>query len=150
MAKAAELGRETLAFHRLYHEKISRRLYAAHSEWVPQAEFLTLCIVAEKEGLSMNELTRRTASSKQRLTVLVNQLEEKGYLRRERSESDRRITRLFLTGKSRALMADAQKQTESALDEVFSQMDASIVSEYLSAIRTLNAVLDKMPSGAGQ
>lgn len=144
--RETELGKETLEFHRLYHEKISRRLRTVHIGSMPQAEFLTLCIVAQSEGMSMNELAQRSASHKQRLTVLVNRLEEKGYLRRERSSADRRVVRLFLTGQAHSLMADAQRQTEQDLARVFTQLDDSTMAEYLDALRRLNAVLNRFPA----
>ena len=51
-----QLSREMLIFHRLYSEKISRRIRAIHVGALSQAEFLLLAIVLEHDGVQMSEL----------------------------------------------------------------------------------------------
>ena len=51
----------------------------------------------------MNTLAERVQRSVSTVTVLVDKLEENGYLQRRRSESDRRVTLVSLTEPGRSL-----------------------------------------------
>lgn len=143
------LSREMLIFHRLYNEKVSRRIRAIHVESLSQAEFLLLAIVLENGGVAMSELVTRSTMKKQQVNRMVNQLEEKGLLVRKRSESNRRTVYLIPTDAASALQHQVSGEIEAALADQFDKLNTQIAEEYLQAIQTINSILEKFPAGQG-
>ena len=143
-----QLGQQMLIFHRLYNEKVSRRIRAIHVEAISQSEFLLLAIVLENGGVPMAELVTRSNMKKQQVSRMVNQLEEKGLLTRKRCEANRRTLLLAPTEAALTLQKQVTEEIESELASVFGQLDASISEEYLKAIQTINDILARFPSGS--
>ena len=142
-----QLGQQMLIFHRLYNEKVSRRIRAIHVEAISQAEFLLVAIVLENGGIPMAELVTRSNMKKQQVSRMVNQLEEKGLLTRKRCETNRRTLLLAPTEAALTLQKQVTEEIESELASVFGQLDASMSEEYLKAIQTINDILARFPSG---
>lgn len=142
-----QLSREMLVFHRLYNEKISRRIRAIHVEALSQAEFLLLAIVLENDGVNMTELVTRSTMKKQQVNRMVNQLEEKGMLVRKRCDTNRRTIRLIPTEAALALQKQVTEEVEAELAALFGQLDTGMAEEYLQAIQTINSILEKFPAG---
>ena len=143
------LSREMLNFHRLYNEKISRRIRAIHVESLSQAEFLLLAIVLEHNGIQLSELVTRSTMKKQQVNRMVNQLEEKGMVVRQRSSVNRRTVQLMPTEAAAALQKQTIEEIENELAGLFGQLDEQMAQEYLRAIQTINGILAKFPAGNG-
>ncbi len=141
------LSREMLIFHRLYNEKVSRRIRSVHVDALSQAEFLLLAIVMEHNGVQLSELVARSTMKKQQVNRMVNQLEEKGMVIRQRSEQNRRAVQLLPTEAALALQKQVTEDVEGELAGLFSQLDAQALDQYLQAIQTINGILKRFPSG---
>jgi len=141
------LSREMLIFHRLYNEKVSRRIRSVHVDALSQAEFLLLAIVLEHNGVQLSELVARSTMKKQQVNRMVNQLEEKGMVIRQRSEQNRRAVQLLPTEAALALQKQVTEDVEGELAGLFSQLDAQALDQYLQAIQTINGILKRFPSG---
>ena len=142
-----QLGREMLVFHRLYNEKISRRIRAVHVDALSQAEFLLLAIVLEDNGIPMSELVIRSGMKKQQVNRMVNQLEEKGMVTRRRSQLNRRTVQLVPTEAAFVLQKQVTEDVEGDLAGLFGELDAQAAEKYLQAIQTINGILEKFPLG---
>lgn len=142
-----QLGREMLVFHRLYNEKISRRIRAVHVDALSQAEFLLLAIVLEDNGIPMSELVIRSGMKKQQVNRMVNQLEEKGMVTRQRSQLNRRTVQLVPTEAAFVLQKQVTEDVEGDLAGLFGELDAQAAEKYLQAIQTINGILEKFPLG---
>ena len=57
----------------------------------------------KKDGISIHELVKKTQLGKSTLTSMLDRLETMGYVRRQRSDSDRRKILIFRTEKDKAL-----------------------------------------------
>jgi len=145
-----ELSSQMVLFHRLYNEKISKRFRALHVAELSQAEFLVTAIVAEHDGLSMSELCDRAMMLKQQVTRMVNQLEEKGLVTRERCADNRRVVRLHATEAARALMDKLHAAVQQEMDSILSALDDNALEEYLRAMQTINRILEQLPVGKGE
>ena len=143
-----QLSRQMLIFHRLYSEKISRRIRALHVGALSQAEFLLLTIVLEHDGVQMAELVSRSNMKKQQVNRMVNRLEEKGMLQRRRSETNRRTVQLIPTPAALEMQKQVVAQIETELSGLFSQLDSHMAESYLRSIQTINDILARFPSGA--
>jgi len=144
-----QLSRQMLDFHRLYNEKISRRIRAIHVDALSQAEFLLLAIAMENGGVKMTELVSRSTMKKQQVNRMVNQLEEKGMLIRKRCENNRRTVHLIPTEAALQLQKQLTDEIEEELAGLFGQLDPGVAEEYLQAIRTINRILEQFPAGQG-
>lgn len=142
-----QLSREMLIFHRLYNEKISRRIRALHVGALSQAEFLLLAIVLEHGGVQMSELVTRSTMKKQQVNRMVNQLEEKGMVIRERSSLNRRTVKLLPTEAAKALQKQVSEEIENDLTVLFGQLETPVAQKYLQAIQTINGILEQFPAG---
>lgn len=143
-----QLSSQMLVFHRLYSEKVSRRIRAIHVESLSQAEFLLLAIVLERSGVAMAELVTRSSMKKQQVNRMVNQLEEKGFVNRKRSETNRRTVYLVPTEAALAVQKQVTQDVEAELSELFSELDPQMAENYLNAIQTINDILTQFPSSA--
>ena len=142
-----QLSREMLVFHRLYHEKISRRIRAVHVDAVSQTEFLLLAIVLETGGIQMSELVRRSTLKKQQVNSMVNQLVEKGMVLRERCAQNRRTVKLTPTKAAIELQKQVNEEIEGELAGLFGRLSAAVSKQYLHAIQTINEILETFPAG---
>ena len=148
-SRTGRLSAEMLHFHQLYSEKISKRFRNQHVDAVTQAEYLVLAIVAESGAVSMSSLCERTMMLKQQITRMVNQLEEKGLVQRERSAQNRRVVLVRPTQAGCSLIQEVHKAVHDELSRIFSQLDEQAVEAYLGAIETINDILERFPSGKG-
>ena len=91
----------------------------------------------QRDGISIQELARKTQLGKSTLTSMLDRLETMGYLRRERSGRDRRRTLIFRTLKDRALEKRYVEVSESMNElwyEGFSPDDIRAFEAYLRRI----------------
>lgn len=88
--------------------------------------------------LSMKEVTEKILKDKSTVTILVNKLEKKGYLRKKVCEEDRRVTYLELEEKAKEILniifevSDIfQNRVENILDEEERKMFIKIMSKLI-------------------
>lgn len=88
--------------------------------------------------LSMKEVTEKISKDKSTVTILVNKLEKKGYLRKKVFEEDRRVTYLELEEKVKEILniifevSDIfQNRVENILDEEERKMFIKIMSKLI-------------------
>lgn len=88
--------------------------------------------------LSMKEVTEKISKDKSTVTILVNKLEKKGYLRKKVCEEDRRVTYLELEEKAKEILniifevSDIfQSRVEKILDEEERKMFIKIMSKLI-------------------
>ncbi|MBI3910479.1 MAG: MarR family transcriptional regulator [Armatimonadetes bacterium] len=89
------------AYHSLLHELT--RFFEEHGVTGPQFGVLRCVDEAGPEGLPLSHLSERLMISCGHITGVVDRLEQNGFLRRERSRSDRRVVRARLTARGREI-----------------------------------------------
>ena len=57
----------------------------------------------QKDGVSIQELVKKTQLGKSTLTSMLDRLESMGYARRQRSDTDRRVVLIFRTEKDKTM-----------------------------------------------
>jgi MarR family transcriptional regulator, organic hydroperoxide resistance regulator len=99
-------------------------------------QYILLCLWAE-DGLSPGELARRLGLATPTVTRAAARMEAAGLLRREPHEKDRRLVRLFLTDRGRAL----EKVIGREIDELSRRALASLdESERAALVRYLDSI----------
>lgn len=103
--------------------------------------WVILCCLWEQDGLATSALGEQLQQVGGTLTGVIDRMEERGLVRRERDASDRRIWRIWLTETGRQLeevlpnlAADLRQQTFQG----FSEAEQQLFSEWVDrAIRNL-------------
>ena len=145
--KARALSDQMMVFYRLYNEKVLRKFGELHRDVVPPAQYLLLGIIAEAGRITAGELSERALMQKQQVTKALNQLEDKGMIVRLRLPDNRRQVWLECTPQALALQHSVKQETQSRLMAIFDQLDEQDMTDYLSAIQTVNRILEKFPAG---
>ncbi len=98
-------------------------------------QYMILRILLEHpdHGLPTLEIARRVVERAPGITGLIDRLERRGLVRRERDKSDRRQIRCVLTDEGRALAGQLEQQSASARSEAVSML----TSHEVAALRHL-------------
>lgn len=101
----------------------------------PQYNALRILRGAGKDGHSCGDVGKRMIHRVPDVTRMLDRLEERGLVRRQRQEDDRRIVRVWITPAGERLIAPLDAQLDAALEKALSGMPAS-------GLRTLAEGLD--------
>ncbi|MDI3517710.1 MAG: hypothetical protein PWP37_1645 [Thermotogota bacterium] len=113
-------------------------IFSRSMPFVPEAvemntlEFYVFMFVALKGPSSMSEIARKLAVSKSNVTAVVDRLEAKGYLKRVRSASDRRVVHVVLTERGEGLYQDILGNLEDTIQTAVSRIppeDLKVISD---------------------
>jgi DNA-binding MarR family transcriptional regulator len=82
---------------------ISAHFAPVSSDELSIQEMKIVDFIGQRESCIMREISEYTQVAVSTMTGIVDKLEDKGFVRRERNDEDRRIVRVFLTVKGRKL-----------------------------------------------
>jgi DNA-binding MarR family transcriptional regulator len=122
-------------------DRIRRYFHEVMEPWgVTQQQFNVLRILrgAGPEGLPTLEIGERMIEKTPGITRLLDRLEEKGWVRRERCREDRRQVFCYLTGEAHELLAELDEpiiEGDQACMAKLSRFEQRQLSDFLS--RTL-------------
>ena len=91
----------------------------------------------QNDGISIQELAKKTQLGKSTLTSMLDRLETMGYIRRQRSEKDRRKIFIFHTPKDKIMEKQYVELSEAMTElwyEGFSSEDIETFETYLQRI----------------
>ena len=103
-------------------------------EGVTPGWFGLMVIVANNEGLSQTRLARALGIDGSTMVAMIDRLEEKGWLRRERSSVDRRSHELRLTEAGAELLARLTAQVEAHEAELAQNLTAEEKTQLLAML----------------
>lgn len=83
--------------------RISERILKKHDVELNSAQGRIMFALWQKDGVSINELAKKTQLKKSTLTSMLDRLERMGYIRRQRSKKDRRKILIKRTEKDRIM-----------------------------------------------
>ncbi len=72
-------------------------------------------------GASQNDIAQKLLVGRSNITMLLPQLEEQGWIRREGDEKDKRVLRLYLTPSGELKLREALKAYSALIERVLSQ-----------------------------
>lgn len=90
---------------------------------MPQYNILRI-LRGSPTGLQTHQVAERLISRAPNLTRLVDKLEQKGFLRRSRSRSDRRVVTLTVTAAGLALLDELDRPVRAAVQDAMRGLDA--------------------------
>lgn len=123
--------------HQLSGRIFSKKLKKFEFQDLNPAQGRILFALWQSEGITIQELARRTALSKSTLTSMLDRLEESGHLQRIHSKEDRRKINLKLT-KDNKKFKDAFLKVSGEMTNLFyngfSEKEIDIFENYLKKI----------------
>ena len=139
--KVAELGglNGIVGFHiRLAHGAVYRHFTETFADLdLTQKQVSALWLVADHPGISQIELGGRLRMDRATTMTIVNRLQDREYMRRERSASDARKQALYLTDPGAVALAEAKDciaEHEAWLKARFSPAEIEKLVEMLARI----------------
>ncbi|WAT17434.1 MarR family transcriptional regulator [Aurantiacibacter sp. MUD11] len=139
--KAPEYGEldEIVGFHiRLAHGAVYRHFTDTFVELgLTQKQVSVLWLVGENPGIAQIEVGTRLRMDRATTMTIVNRLQSRGYLRRERSSSDGRKQALHLTDEGSAALVQAKSciaEHEAWLKSRFTDEEVEKLVEMLARI----------------
>jgi DNA-binding MarR family transcriptional regulator len=123
---------------RVIQAKIEERLRARTDLSWAEFELLMRLEVSSARRLQMSEIAAQLVGSPSGTTRIADRLEKDGLIARETPRENRRIVRVELTDRGRAVLAEADKAFRVILQETFGDhLAENEVSELRSSLRTL-------------
>jgi len=74
------------------------------------------------EGITQQEMANRLQADKGAVARTLAQLEDQGYVNRKPDPADKRVTRVYLTDKSKALQRDLEKAVERVISRLHEEI----------------------------
>lgn len=93
----------------------------------------------------MSALAEHTGILKQQITRIVDQLEDKGYVRRERSTRDRRSVDVYVTERAKAYLADFEARSIQRIMASMQPLTDAQRQQLLDSFDTINTLLQRIP-----
>ncbi len=121
-------------------ELYGRRL--AKEAGLTAVQLRVLQIVAESDRSTPKDLSDRMGVTQATITALINKLERKGLLTRQRSETDRRQTNLLVTPEGHAKVDDAPDPLQQRYVQQFESMEDWEQAMMVSVLERLAGMLD--------
>lgn len=97
--------------------------------------------VSARPGISMNELSERMNVDGSTMTRVVNLLVRDGLLERRREDGDRRVVRVFLTGKAGGIVDRLGENLDGYYGNIVESLPEGRVDEVLAASELLLSAL---------
>jgi DNA-binding MarR family transcriptional regulator len=97
------------------------------------------------EGAGVRELAEREGLSRPRVTAAIDRLEALGFVRRTRSDVDRRRVELALTDAGRAVLRSARRRRTAWLAARLAQLDERERAQVNDALPALGRLLEVRP-----
>ena len=95
-------------------------------------------------GIEMTPLAKKIGIDNSTLTRLITRLEKNGWVKREVSHNDKRVTNVILTNTGNRLQNDLEKQYEKIGDKIEQLVDPLERQSTIQHIQSLHWILLKM------
>ena len=123
-----------LRFNLLSNKKLQDDLERLH---LTSPQFYVLATIGYAGGMPFSDIGEKMMVTVSNLTGIVDRLEEKGLVVRERDSRDRRVVRVMLTDKGGKLYKSTIPLFEKSIAEVFSPLGKPQQKELASLLRKL-------------
>lgn len=135
--------REDLTKDVLQHLRVVVRTTQAHSRWIEKssgvsgAQLWAMWELFAHPGQKVSELSRALSIHQSTASNMLDKLEEKGLIRRDRSGPDQRVVQLFLTSKGSELLSGAPRPAQGAIKDALNNMPDKDLQQLNQGLRVL-------------
>lgn len=102
-------------------------------------EFAVMELLYNKGDQPIQRIGNRVLIASSSITYVVDKLEEKGCVVRQRNENDKRVTNASLTDKGRSMMDEIFPDHASTLESTFSVLTDEEITVLQTALKKLSA-----------
>lgn len=95
----------------------------------------------ETEGVTISFLSERLEISKSAVSQVINALEDKGFVERRSSKSDRRLVRVWLTESGVQCLAEELRSLLQRMADIFAKMGEEDTEEFLRLLKKLYQIV---------
>jgi len=97
------------------HGNLKKRL---HSYGLTPIQFLTLTALVEEDGISAGEIGKRLVLDNATLSGVLDRLAHKDWIEKQTDLKDKRLLRVYLTDKAKALQEELGEERQQANEEI--------------------------------
>jgi DNA-binding MarR family transcriptional regulator len=126
---------------RVYKLSTARIDEALESEDITLTQWIVLVLLANDMATTCRDLCRNMNHDRGAMTRLIDQLEERGLVKRLRDEADRRVCPLALTDAGRVVLDEKTGPIRDVWNDILRDFDPAEVTQ---AIGTLTKLLDRL------
>ncbi len=143
-ARSAREDRVALAVQRF---RVVIRAIQTHSHSVlrqsglSQAQLWLLWEVFGQPGLRVSELSQRLSIKPATASNLLDKVESKGLIRRERAGPDQRVVRIYITPEGAELLSRAPRPAQGALVDALGRLDDTYLGQLNEGLAALQDLL---------
>lgn len=101
-------------------------------------QFVLLAAIAEREGANQSELVRTTGIDRSTLADMVQRMEGRGLLSREKANGDGRANSVSLTQAGRELLADVSPRVAAADAAILDALSKGKRQAFMNSLATLS------------
>jgi len=122
------------------HFRVVIRSIQAHSVWVERqcglsaAQLWALSEICRRPGVSVSDVSRALSIKPATASNLLDKIERKGLVRRERCSPDQRVVQLFVTEAGERLLDTAPGPAQGALIDALSRLDAERLAHLVDGL----------------
>ena len=106
------------------------------------SQLLILRLLSQSEELTAGEVARQVSLSQATVTTIIDRLEQRGLVSRERGHQDRRKVYVYLTDTGRTLLSDAPKPLQASFVQQFQDLHDWEQNMILSALERVAYMMD--------
>lgn len=103
---------------------------------------LSVILMLEKHGeQKVSELSLKMGLSDSTVSGILDRLEQKEIIKRERTKDDRRVVKISLTGKSKEFCNDFRRKREEYFTRLLKNLSEQEIKDIIKGLEILNRVL---------
>jgi DNA-binding MarR family transcriptional regulator len=105
---------------------------------------LSVISMLEKHGeQKVSELSLKIGLSDSTVSGILDRLEQKDIIRRERTKNDRRVVKISLAGKSKGFCNDFRQKREEYFTQLLKNLSEQEIKDIIKSLKILNRALNK-------
>lgn len=153
--KSAKDGRDDVAKKIVQDLRIVVRTIQAHSRWVEKqcgvssVQLWAMWELFAAPGQKVSDLSRSLSIHQSTASNMLDKMEEKKLIRRDRSGPDQRVVQLFLTKKGSDLLSVAPRPAQGAVQDALKRMSDEELSYLKNGLDALISHMTVSEEGAG-
>jgi len=134
--------------------RVVYRTIQEHSRWVQKryglsaAQLWAVWEIYSRSGLRVSELSQVLSIHPSTASNLLDKLEKKQLVRRERSGNDQRVVRLYVTARGSELVSRTARPAQGALTDALHRLPPATLGELQRALGDLVAAMASDDRGA--
>jgi len=107
-----------------------------------KGKYRLLNLLSEQDGLTNAEIVELLDIRPSSVSLQVKGLEDEGYVSRQASAADKRVSLIYLTDKGRQVIATGNSETDSISEDILAGLSASEIAELQRLLTKITKNID--------